>query len=72
MTSFFRDPNGKPSMTRLCAFLLTVAALGVGAGTVWYVLRRPPRADVIFALSAVVGAFVASGAVAIFNRVKAK
>lgn len=69
MTGFLEESPGVWSSTRLfAAVLLALAAIVVGL-VVWYVVSvRPTVANVIYALSAVLGALVIQGVVAIMKR----
>ena len=68
----FRDPGGKPSMTRVIALLLALDATALAGAIVWYVVHCTPKADVLMGAASVVGAFVASGCVALMSRLKGK
>lgn len=68
--SAFRGAGGKVSMTRIVVFMLAADATALAGALVYYLVRGEPKpeASVLGASAAVVGAFVAGGAVAIINR----
>lgn len=67
---FFHGSGGKLSMARLIAFILALDATMIGISTAVYVLSSKPSGEVIAAIAAVVGAFVAAGCVHVLDRGK--
>lgn len=70
ISGFFRDPGPqhKFSMVRLVAFLLSLDATAITGATVYYTIRCGPQATVLSSVALILGALVASGAVALLNR----